>query len=79
MFAALYCAIFCKPSFCKSLEFFRTSIPSLDPETVKVLTFYVHALSNMFTGVCGPPEKLRFALVPLLGRSAHVTLDYTNL
>ena len=35
-FAALYCAIFRTSSFRKSLKFFGTSIPSLDPETVEL-------------------------------------------
>ena len=54
-FAPLYCAIFRTPRFRKSLKCFRTSIASLDPETV---------LSAMFTGACGPPEKLSLALAP---------------
>ena len=49
--------------FRQSFKFFGTSIASLDPETVKVLAFYI--LSAMFTGACGPPEKLSLALVPL--------------
>ena len=60
-FAALYCAIFLTPSFRKSLKFFGTSIASLDPETVQLPVFSV--LSAMFTGACGPPEKLSLALV----------------
>ena len=62
-FAALYCA-FRMPSFCKSLQFFGTSIASLDPETVKLPVFCI--LSAMFTGECGLPEKLNLALVPCL-------------
>ena len=62
MFALLHCAIFHTPHFCKFLKFFGTSITSLDPETVKLLAFYI--LSAMFTGVCGPPEKLSLTLVP---------------
>ena len=61
-FAALYCAIFRTPSFRKSLKFFGTSIASLDPETVQLPAFSI--LSVMFTGACGPPEKLSLALVP---------------
>ena len=76
MFAALYCAIFCKSSFCK-LKFFSTSITSLDPETFKVLTFYI--LSTMITGVRGLPEKLSFTLVPLLGHSVHVALEIIQM
>ena len=61
MFAVLYCAIFCMPSFHNSLKFVRTSIASLDPETVQLPAFFI--LSIMFTGVCGPPEKLSLTLV----------------
>ena len=61
-FAALYYAMFCTPSFRKSLKFFGTSITSLDPETVELPAFYI--LSAMFTGACGPPEKLSLVLVP---------------
>ena len=57
----LYCAIFLMPSFRKSLRFFGTSITSLDPETFQVRAFYM--LSAMFTGACGPPEKLSLTLV----------------
>ena len=60
-FAALYCTIFRTQSFCKSLKFFRTSNVSLDPETVQLSVFYI--LSAMFTGACGPSEKLSLALV----------------
>ena len=61
--AALYCcAIFRTPSFRRSSKFFRTSVASLDPETVQLPAFYI--LSAMFTGACGPPEKLSLALVP---------------
>ena len=59
--AQLYCAIFQTPHFHKSLKFFRTSIASLDPETVKLPAFSI--LSAMFTEVCGPPEKLSLTLV----------------
>ena len=62
MFAVLYCAIFRTPRFCKPLKFFRTSIASLDPETVQLLPFSI--LSAMFTGARGPPEKLSLALAP---------------
>ena len=48
--------------FRKSLKFFGTSIASLDPEIVQLPAFSI--LSAMFTGACGPPEKLRLALVP---------------
>ena len=58
--AALYCAISRTPSVCKSLKFFGTSIASLDPETVQLPAFSM--LSAMFTGACGPPEKLSLAL-----------------
>ena len=59
----LNCAIFPTPSFLnKFLKFFRTSTVSLDPETVELPTF--STLSAMFTGACGPPEKLSLALVP---------------
>ena len=61
-FAALYFAIFRTPRFRNSLKFFGTSIASLDPETVQILAFSI--LSAMFTGACGPPEKLSVALVP---------------
>ena len=61
VFAALYCARFRTPSFHKSLKFFETSIASLDPETVELPAFYI--LSAMFTGACGPPEKLSLTLV----------------
>ena len=61
-FAALYCTIFRMPSFRNSLEFFGTSIASLDPETVQLPAFSI--LSAMFTGACGPTEKLGLALVP---------------
>ena len=60
-FAALCCVIFHTPSFCQSLKFFGTSIISLDPETVQLPAFYI--LSAMFTGACGPPEKLSLTLV----------------
>ena len=52
---------FLTPSYCKSLKFFGTSIASLDPETVQLPAFSI--LSAMFTGACGPPEKLTLALV----------------
>ena len=61
-FAALYSAIFRTPSFCKSLKFFGTSIASLGPETVQLPAFPL--FSAMFTGACGPPEKLSLALAP---------------
>ena len=57
MFAVLYCTIFCTPSFQNS----GTSIASLDPKTVQLLA--LSTLSAMFTGACGLPEKLSFALV----------------
>ena len=59
------CAVLCYISytkFRKPFEFFETSIASLDPETVQLPAFSI--LSAMFTGVCGPPEKLSLALVP---------------
>ena len=63
-FAPLSCAIFRTRSFRKSLNFFGTSITSLDPETVQLPAFSI--LSAMFTGACGPPEKLSLALLPRL-------------
>ena len=63
MFGALYCAIFRTPRFCKSLKFLGTPIASLAPETVRLPTFSI--LFAMFTGTCGPPEKLSLALVVL--------------
>ena len=48
----------------KSLKFLGTSIASLDTETVQLPAFSI--LSAMFTGVCGPPEKLSLALVQCL-------------
>ena len=57
------------PSCCKSLKFFRTSIASLDPETVELPAFSI--LSAMFTGACGPPEKLSLAFCTVLEYSAH--------
>ena len=61
-FLSCYCITFGTPSFRKSLKFFGTSIVSLDPETVQLPAFSI--LSAMFTGACGPPEKLSLALVP---------------
>ena len=49
------CQVFANPC-----EFFGTSIASLDPETVQLLT----PTSAMFTGVWSPPEKLNLGLVP---------------
>ena len=60
-FAPLY-TLFHTPRFRKFLKFFRTSIASLDPETVQLPAFSI--LSTMFTGACGLPEKLSLALVP---------------
>ena len=60
-FAVLYSAIFRTPSYRKSLKFFGTDIASLYPETVQLPAFSI--LSAMFTGACGPPEKLSLALV----------------
>ena len=37
-------------------------IISLDPETVQLSAFYIP--SAVFTGACGPPEKLSLTLVP---------------
>ena len=59
-FAALYYVIFCATSFCKSLNFFGTSIASLDPETLQLPAFYI--LSAMFTGACVSQEKLSLDL-----------------
>ena len=50
------------PSLRKSLKFFGTAIASLDSETVQLPVFYIP--SAMFTGACGPPEKLSLALAP---------------
>ena len=58
----IWCAKFHLPRFHKFLKFFRTSIASLDPETVQLPAFYT--LFAVFTGACGPPEKLSLALVP---------------
>ena len=44
------------------VKFFGTSIASLDPETVQLPAFSI--LSAMFTGACGPTEKLSLALAP---------------
>ena len=63
-FVVLYCAIFHKLNFHKSLKFFGTSIASLDPETVELPAFSI--LSAMFTGACDPPEKLSLTLVQRL-------------
>ena len=62
--ARLLCcaALFRTPSFRKSVNFCRTSIASLDSETVQLPASSI--LSAMFTGACGPPEKLSLALVP---------------
>ena len=60
-FAPLYYAIFRTPSLRKFLKFFGNSIASLDLETVQLPSFSI--LSAMFTGACGPPEKLRLALM----------------
>ena len=62
----LHSTIFCMSCFCKSLEFFGTSIPSLDPETVQLPTFSI--ISALFTGACAPPEKLSLTLE----HSAHL-------
>ena len=61
-FPALYCDIFYKPTFNKSLKFCGTSITSLDPETVQLLAF--SKIAAMFTGAGAPQEKLSLALVP---------------
>ena len=67
-FAVLYCAIFRSLSFRKSLKFFRTSIASLDPETVQLPTFSI--LSAMFIGAWTAREdKPRFGVA--LESSAH--------
>ena len=57
----VFCAVL-RSSFYKSLKFLETSIASLDPESVQLPAFSI--LSAMFTGACGPPEKLSLALVP---------------
>ena len=64
MSVLVYCALFRTPSFRKSLKFLGTPIASLDQETVQLSAFFI--LSAMFTGVCGPPEKLSLALAPRL-------------
>ena len=51
-------------TFSQILEVLRVFLASLDPETVQLPAFYM--LSAMFTGACGPPEKLSLALVPRL-------------
>ena len=57
-FTALYfvCQVFCS----KSLKF-GTSIAFVDPVTVQLPPFSI--LSAMFTGSCGPPEKLNLPFV----------------
>ena len=55
-----YTCVFCTPSFLEPLKFFRTSIASLEPETVQLPAFYI--LFTMFTGVYGWPEKLKALL-----------------
>ena len=57
MFAALYYATFCMPSFRQSFKFFRTSIVSLDPETVQLRAFSI--LSAMFTGARLAPREAK--------------------
>ena len=54
-FATMYCSVFCKPSFCKSLKFFGTSIASGSRNSPTTSSYI---LSAMFTGACGSPEKL---------------------
>ena len=63
-FAALFSAIFRTPSFRKSWKFFGTSFAPLDSEIVELPAFSI--LSAMFTGACGPPEKLSLALMQRL-------------
>ena len=60
----LHCTVlyFVCQVFYKFFKLFRTSMASLDPETVQLLTFYI--LSAMFTGMGGPAERLSLALVP---------------
>ena len=53
---------FYPPCFHKTLKFFGTSIAPFDSETVELPAFSIP--SAMFTGACGPPEKLSLALVP---------------
>ena len=48
-FATLYSAIFYAPSFHKSLKFFRTSIASLDPETVQLPA--LHTIHHVYRSV----------------------------
>ena len=48
--------------FISYAKFFGTSVASLDPETVQLPAFSI--LSAMFTGACGPPEKISLALAP---------------
>ena len=59
MFAVLCCAIYFVLQSLKYIH--RTSIASLDPETIGLPAFSI--LSTMFTRACGPPEKLSLALV----------------
>ena len=77
MFGALYCAIFRTPRFRKFLKFLGTPIASLAPETVRLPAFSI--LFAMFTGTCGPPEKLSLALVVLsINLRKIVKLVYTD-
>ena len=48
--------------FLQILEVLRDSHHLLDPETVQLPAFSI--LSAMFTGACGPPERLSLALAP---------------
>ena len=61
-FCTVLCCISYARFFYKFFKLFRTSMASLDPETVQLLTFYI--LSAMFTGMGGPAERLSLALVP---------------
>ena len=48
-------------SYAKFSQFLE-ALWDLDPETVQLPSFSI--LSAMFTGACGPPDKLSLALVP---------------
>ena len=61
MYVCMYVCMYA-PSFKKSLKFFGTSIAPSDTETVDLPAFSI--LSAMFTGACGPTEKLSLALAP---------------
>ena len=62
MLASLYSSILCTPSFCKSLKFFMTWLPS--PLWIQEQEPAFSILSAMFTGAFGLSEKLSLTLVP---------------